>query len=456
MKYVITAILFIFVTQVSAEEVPTIAAYQLLKNPFLYKNNKVILDPKQMPDLWEDGSINKILPITGVQFNRMITEDVAIYDVEAKAYYGSSIYSYNYETIGQLLVNFSEVPNTTPLDGPLSLSKLWLVKPLGVADGYNAFGGNITVPKIKFLGYVSDIESTKTVNKDKDEMTSNPVASKEQENQSTKVVEPEETANAPDTSIAGNSMTNEELITFANNYIDAINSTSVDELMTFYNEFVQFHGKNYSLDEIRKDKESYFKRWPEVTFNIDGEIELSNKGNVAEITIPVRYLVENEYRNEAVSGTALEQLIVSNIDGTWNIIAESEKKVDQKTHSTYKSTTKNEAKKEQEKDNTQDDTTTKTEDTNTQFNKAVSIYVDYLNGLTPNHRIASCIQYSSSSKLNDFKKAAFKRACEITGSNIAKPTPTQNPESYPRQQEEQQVDVNKVIDIIGDVIRRTY
>jgi len=253
----------------------------------------------------------------------------------------------------------------------------------------------------------------------------------------------------------------EELITFAENFIDTVNSTNIDELMSFYNDFVQFHGKNYRLQEIRLDKENYYKKWPSVSFNINGEIEIINKGNVAEVAIPVRYLVENSKRNEAVSGTAIEQLIVSQVEGKWKIIAESEKIIEQRTYSskqpktnkTVKNNPKNESTKTDDAQNTKE---SEAVDYNNQFNSNVNYYVNYLNGLSPNDRAASCSQYSTTSELNDFEKAAFKRACEIVLSNQAKPVPTQNPATYPRQQEEQQVDVNKVIDIIGDVIRRTY
>ncbi|MCH7519479.1 MAG: hypothetical protein IH964_10700 [Candidatus Dadabacteria bacterium] len=263
-------------------------------------------------------------------------------------------------------------------------------------------------------------------------------------------------AHLPDDSDTLVQRSSDELTTFAENFINVINFGDIDEVMSFYNDSVQFHGKNYSLQEIRLDKENYFKRWPFINFTINRDIEIINKGNLAEISIPVRFIVESTKRNEAVSGIAIEQLIVSQIEGKWKIIAESEQLIEKETYSTKESKTDNKAQNEAKKestgtDNTQNKKRTDIVDNNAQFNSYhpfdsshnVSYYVDYLNGLNSNDRVASCNQYSTSNKFNDFEQAAFKRACEIALSNQAKPVPTQNPANYPRQQEEeQQIDIN--------------
>ncbi len=90
---------------------------------------------------------------------------------------------------------------------------------------------------------------------------------------------------------------------------------------------------------------------------------------------------------------------------------------------------------------------------NTQFNKTVNYYISYLNGLDYNQRISTCNQ-TNLGDLNDFERAAFKRACELAGYYQAKPVPTQQP-NYPQNQPQQDpVDVNTVLSIIDGIIKK--
>jgi hypothetical protein len=83
----------------------------------------------------------------GIQFQRMLTENEALYDVMGLDMKDASS---GLRTIGQLLVL---VPNPRPQPHPGSV---WLVRPLGVETGTNYFGAVIQTPKVQFLRYTDE------------------------------------------------------------------------------------------------------------------------------------------------------------------------------------------------------------------------------------------------------------------------------------------------------------
>ena len=152
MRYLLLVLLLGFATQAFAEEIPTIAPYELIKNPFLFKNKKIILNP-----ITHFITVNQLVP--SMRFKKMLDEKEAIYEVYDREY---SYHTYP-EYMGEILVVFPDAPNTRESDGPLSYHSMWEVEPLGQIEGTNAFGGTISKPAIKFLGYVSETKPSNTV-----------------------------------------------------------------------------------------------------------------------------------------------------------------------------------------------------------------------------------------------------------------------------------------------------
>ena len=129
--------------------VPRIHAYDLVKNPFAFRGREVQLDIGSWPWIL-NGAVYRWNPMvssvmTGIRFERMISENEALYDVMALDINDADS---GLRPIGQLIVLIPS-PSQEPRPG-----SLWLVRPLGVATGSNYFGAVIQTPKVQFLRYV--------------------------------------------------------------------------------------------------------------------------------------------------------------------------------------------------------------------------------------------------------------------------------------------------------------
>jgi hypothetical protein len=136
-------------TQKKEATVPLIHAYDLLKNPFAFRGREVQLDVESWPWIL-NGAVYRWNPMvssvmTGIRFERMISENEALYDVMALDINDADS---GLRPIGQLIVLIPS-PSQEPRPG-----SLWLVRPLGVATGSNYFGAVIQTPKVQFLRYV--------------------------------------------------------------------------------------------------------------------------------------------------------------------------------------------------------------------------------------------------------------------------------------------------------------
>jgi len=128
-------------------------AYDLIKNPYRYKKRLVMLDVTSRPVLYDgaviqyapgdDSRMGKSLGLLGLRFNRMVSEDTALYDVMAL----DSTNHMDSEMIGQIAVIVSQGQEE------LDLGRYWEVEPLGIAEGTNTFGATLTVPRVRFWRY---------------------------------------------------------------------------------------------------------------------------------------------------------------------------------------------------------------------------------------------------------------------------------------------------------------
>jgi hypothetical protein len=138
----------------------TIRAYDLLKNPYAHQGRRVMLDVASYPIFLMDNfdRYEKYPPDTeaarragwiGLDFNRMIAEGVALYDVRGwNIKLGPRDVGSPLTDIGQLLVLLS---NRTA-QPPSTIGGQWVVECLGPKEGTNAIGGTISVPAVRFWG----------------------------------------------------------------------------------------------------------------------------------------------------------------------------------------------------------------------------------------------------------------------------------------------------------------
>ena len=126
----------------------TVYPYALLKNPYAHKNHRVVA-PTSWPVIFNgqvmddreahnEGMIQ--LGYTGLCFERMLSDGTALYNVMGTSAQSTST---ELELLGQLAV---QAPSTAQLE----TQKFWDVEPLGAVEGTNAFGGQVTVPVVKF------------------------------------------------------------------------------------------------------------------------------------------------------------------------------------------------------------------------------------------------------------------------------------------------------------------
>lgn len=111
----------------------TTNAWRLLKNPYRRKGSLLLMDMRPQP----------ALPGQSFKFNRMISDNVALYD-----YTGGSDEG---DLEGQIAVIIDQSSFRMGL-GP-STDQTWKVEPMGVLKGTNLLGAAIQVPLIKFWGY---------------------------------------------------------------------------------------------------------------------------------------------------------------------------------------------------------------------------------------------------------------------------------------------------------------
>jgi hypothetical protein len=128
-------------------------AYDVLKNPYGYKNRMVVLDVMERPVLFNgslfqyaggvDPRVATTLGMAGVRFDKMLAENIVIYDVMALNANNNS----DPELIGQLAVL---LPTGR---GQLDLGPDWEVEPVGTIEGTNGFGATVQVPEVRFWRY---------------------------------------------------------------------------------------------------------------------------------------------------------------------------------------------------------------------------------------------------------------------------------------------------------------
>ncbi|MEO8410801.1 MAG: TIR domain-containing protein, partial [Propionivibrio sp.] len=119
-----------------------------------------------------------------------------------------------------------------------------------------------------------------------------------------------------------------QLKDFVLRYIDAQNHANSAELLTFYADRVDyFDQKNASKSFILKDKQNYYRRWPEQQSHLAGTIDVNRSAGDGTITLsyPIEYRVRSSTRAESKSGAARDELRVQQTNGQLLIVAQRQR-----------------------------------------------------------------------------------------------------------------------------------
>jgi len=98
-------------------------------------------------------------------------------------------------------------------------------------------------------------------------------------------------------------------------------------MLTFYADRVDYFAQGpVTLEAIRKDRQAYRKRWPEITLALVGDIAVADadaSGRTA-VTFKSAYTVGSPVRAAHATGTLESTLIVARIDGAARIVDQKE------------------------------------------------------------------------------------------------------------------------------------
>ena len=112
-----------------------VTCFRLLKNPYFHKGEKAVLEIAPNPgNRW-----------MRVQFDRMISESLALYTVQDVPQPGW--YPNTFRDVGQIAVEVQSAENIP------RTSESWSVELLGVEEATNGFGATLQIPLVKFLDY---------------------------------------------------------------------------------------------------------------------------------------------------------------------------------------------------------------------------------------------------------------------------------------------------------------
>lgn len=112
---------------------------------------------------------------------------------------------------------------------------------------------------------------------------------------------------------------------FVDEYIAAQNRANAAELLRFYADRVDyFDQKGVGRDFILTDKQSYYRRWPEVENRLASELNVdrSHGEGSALVTYSIRWRANSPARGATASGTARDELKLRLANGELSIVAQ--------------------------------------------------------------------------------------------------------------------------------------
>lgn len=112
---------------------------------------------------------------------------------------------------------------------------------------------------------------------------------------------------------------------FVDQYVAAQNGANATELLRFYADRVDyFDQKSVGKDFILKDKQNYYRRWPEVNNRLASAVAVnrSNGEGAVQASYTINYRVNSAKRAENKAGLAREILDMRLVNGDLYIVAQ--------------------------------------------------------------------------------------------------------------------------------------
>ena len=129
------------------------------------------------------------------------------------------------------------------------------------------------------------------------------------------------------------SITLNEAKAFMDDYLIVGNQKDIPGILQFYDLLVDYFGKGMvGHDFISKDKKYYFRRWPQVSYHLNGDIVMRDTDDhaVKTLIVPISFHVHSPARKESISGTARNTFKIRRIRGHIKIVDEKQKVVSRK------------------------------------------------------------------------------------------------------------------------------
>ena len=115
---------------------------------------------------------------------------------------------------------------------------------------------------------------------------------------------------------------------FVDRYLALASAGNVSGMLKMYDERVDYHDRGIvGTDYIFKDKQSYFRRWPDVRARLSDEVVVKRAGkeDAATLSFGTAYQVHSPERGETRSGTARNEFQVRRVAGELKIVAEQQR-----------------------------------------------------------------------------------------------------------------------------------
>lgn len=115
---------------------------------------------------------------------------------------------------------------------------------------------------------------------------------------------------------------------FVGRYLAAQNSANASQLLRFYADRVDyFNQQSANKDFILKDKQNYYRRWPEVDNRLVSAIDVQQTpgDGTVQVSYTIQYRVTNPARAESKSGVARDELQLRLTNGDLSIVAQRQK-----------------------------------------------------------------------------------------------------------------------------------
>jgi len=117
--------------------------------------------------------------------------------------------------------------------------------------------------------------------------------------------------------------TKREVHEFIQSYFNVVEKNDLEGLLTHYGEKVNYFSKGLvSKNFIRKDKESYIKKWPQIITSLNGPIELAVNRDSISAQFPIDFFVQNSQKS--IKGKAINYWKLQKIGNSLKIIDEKQ------------------------------------------------------------------------------------------------------------------------------------